>query len=148
MAQLRTQPGSSTPRQRQVLHQLKRKLGWTDADLHNAIGAGSTTLLSAAQASERIRRLGGGDLPYPPGEKPGSYAGRRRVTDAVRMISPDHEEQIERLITEYFGNAEAGVAWLRKDFDVNHPRDPLTAKRAGQVIHVLKIMLGRNSPQL
>ena len=143
MAELNAKARSSTPKQRQRLHQLKRRLRWTDDELHEAIGVKSTTLLSAAQASEYIRRLGGGDLPYPPGQKPSPYAGKRKTTDAVRMISPDHVEHIERLLGECFDDQAAGLAWLEKDFKVKHPRDLLTAKRAGQVIRVLKDMIKR-----
>ena len=145
MAKLRTQPGSSTPKQRCRLHQLKRRHGWSDDQLHDAIGAESTTLLSAGQASSCIRRLGGGKLPNPPGQKPSPFKGKRKQTDATRMIMPDHTEQIERLLGEYFGDQTAGLAWLNKDFDAPTPRDLLTAKRAGQVIHVLKEMIQRRS---
>jgi len=51
MASLQTQPGTSTPKQRQRLPQLKHRHGWTDDDLHAAIGCQSATILSAAQAS-------------------------------------------------------------------------------------------------
>ena len=143
MVSLRTAPGSSTPKQRQVLHQLKRQRGWTDDELHDAIGCGSTTLLSATEASACIRRFGGGALPNPPGCKPAPFARKRQKTDATRMIMPDHVEQIERLLREYFGNIDAGRAWLKKDFDAEHSRALLTAKRAGQVIRVLKDMIAR-----
>lgn len=59
------------------------------------------------------------------------------------MIAPDHEEQIERLLGEYFGDQASGLAWLNKDFDAPTPHDLLTAQRAGQVIHVLKEMIQR-----
>ncbi len=143
VASLRTQPGSSTPGQRQRLHQIKRRLGWSDDQLHDAIGVNSTTQLSASQASECIRRLGGGELPHRPGEKPAPYKGKRKKTDATRMIAPDHEEQIERLLREHFGDVATGLAWLEKDFDAKRPRDLLTAKRAGEVIYVLKTMIER-----
>jgi len=125
------------------LHQLKRRLAWTDDQLHDAIGASSTTKLSSAQASACITRLGGGTLLYPPGQKPAPFAGKRRWTDAVRAIAPDHEEQITRLLREYFDDDAAGLAWLEKDFDAQSPRDLLTAARAGQVIRVLKDMIAR-----
>ncbi len=143
MAELNAKPGSSTPGQRQRLHQLKRKLGWSDDQLHEAIGAASTTLLSSAEASACIRRLGGGELPYPPGQKPAPFAGRPKRTDATRMIAPDHEEQIVRLLRVYFDDEAAGLAWLKKDFDADTPRDLLTAARASQVIYVLKQMIAR-----
>lgn len=144
VAKLHTEPGSSTPKQRQRLHQLKRRHGWTDEDLHEAIGKVSTKLLSSAEASALIRRLGGGKLPYPPGEKPAPYAGRRSTPGATRMIADGHVEQIQRLLSWRFdGDAEAAAAWLHKNFDVTHPRDLLTARRAGQVIRVLKDMIAR-----
>ncbi|MCH7591460.1 MAG: HNH endonuclease [Planctomycetes bacterium] len=59
------------------------------------------------------------------------------------MIAPDHEEQIERLLREHFGDLATGLAWLEKDFDAQSPRDLLTAKRAGEVIYVLKAMMER-----
>ena len=143
MASLSTEPRSSRPKQRQRLHQLKRRLGWSDDDLHDAIGVESTKMLSAAQASDCIERLGGGELPNPPGQKPAPYAGKRKTTDGTRMIHPDHVEQIERLLGEYFDDEAAGLAWLHKDFEAKHPRDLLTAKQAGQVIRVLKDMIDR-----
>lgn len=147
VATLGSRPGSSTPKQRQRLHQLKRRRGWTDEELHEAIGVESTKLLSARQASDYIRRLGGGSLPNPPGEKPAPYAGRRKTSYATRMIAPDHEEQIERLLGVYFPDKAAGLAWLEKNFDVKCPHDLLTAKRAGEVIHVLKTMNRRRRPE-
>lgn len=126
------------------LHQRKRCLGWTDEQLHDAIGASSTTLLSSAQASACIRRLGGGELPYPPGRKPTPFAGRRKRTDATQMIADGHIEQITRLLRLYFDDEPtAGLAWLGKDFDAQRPRELLTAKRAGRVIRVLKRMIER-----
>ncbi len=145
IANIRTERGSSTPKQRQLLHQLKRRWGWTDDQLHDAIGAVSTKVLSAADASRCIRRLGGGELPNPPGRKPAPYQGRRQKTDATRMIAPGHEEQIERLLREHFGDLESGLAWLEKNFDVQCTRDLLTAKRAGEVIYVLKEMIARTN---
>ena len=74
MAVLNPKPGTSTAKQRQVLHQIKRQHGWSDDELHAAIGVDSTTLLSSAQASACIRRLGDMELANPPGEKPRPYA--------------------------------------------------------------------------
>ncbi len=124
---------------------MKRRQGWSDDELHDAIGAASTTSLSSEEASECIRRLGGGPLPHAPGHKPAPYAGRPNRTAATRMIAPDHEEQIERLLREHFGDLDAGLVWLEKNFDAKRPRDLLTASRAGQVIHVLKDMIARRS---
>ena len=142
MAQLKTAPGSSTRKQRMILHQLKRRHGWSDDDLHEALGTDSTTHLSAAQASACIERISGMPLPNPPGQKPSPYA-RKKATGATRMIAQDHEEQIDRLLVEHFGDPDAGSAWLEKNFDAKRPRDLLTAIRAGQVIHVLKDMIAR-----
>ena len=64
---------------------------------------------------------------------------------ATWMIAPDHEEQIERLLLVYFGNFDAGLAWLQKHFDAKRPHDLLTARQAGQVIQVLKDMIARRS---
>ncbi len=143
MAVLCPHPGSSTAKQRQVLHQVKRRRGWSDAELHDAIGAESTTELSAAQASACIRRLGKMELANPPGEKPAPFAGNRKRTTATRMIAPDHEEHIERWLIEYFGNLASGLAWLEKDFSAKSPHDLLTARRAGTVLYVLKNMIAR-----
>ena len=140
---LNSEPGSSTAKQRQILHQIKRRHGWSDDDLHDAIGAASTTVLSAAQASACIGRLGGMKLANPPGQKPSPYPYHSRASGAVRMVHADHIEQIERLLAEYFGDEAAGRAWLEKDFKVKHPKDLLTAKVAGNVIRVLKGMINR-----
>ncbi len=125
------------------LHQRKRRLGWTDDQLHDAIGASSTKDLSSAQASDCIRRLGGGELQHPPGRKPAPFAGKRKRTDATRMIAAGHIEQITRLLCVYFDDEPAGLAWLAKDFGATDPRGLFTAKRAGQVIRVLKSMIER-----
>ena len=82
-------------------------------------------------------------VPNSPGQKPSPYAGKRKSTDATRMIAPDHEEQIMRLLGEYFDSEIAGLAWLEKNFDARAPHDLLTAKQAGQVIRVLKDMIER-----
>ena len=82
------------------------------------------------------------ELANPPGEKPRPYA-HKKTTDATRMIAPDHEEQITRLLGECFADPAAGLAWLERDFGAKTPRDLLTAKRAGQAIYVLKTMIAR-----
>ena len=35
----------------------------------------------------------------------------------MRMITPDHEEQIDRLLLEHFSDRGKGWAWLDKNFD-------------------------------
>lgn len=155
MPQLNTTPGSSTPKQRQSLHRIKRRRAWSDAQLHDAIGADSTTHLSAKEASASIERLSGMGLPNPPGEKPGAYAGKRKAPGVVRMITDDQVDQIERLMLEYFhGNKEQAYAWLHKNFGIPNLIAKLdgpylirslgSSKRAGQVIRVLKDMVTRN----
>jgi len=143
MVVLRDTPGSSTAKQRQMLHRLKRRHGMTDDDLHEAIGAASTTLLSARQASEAIERLSGRGLPNPPGCKPGSYASRRKPPGVTRLITADHVEQIMRMGLDCFGDRDIFLAWLSKDFKVGDPHQLGTAKRAAELIRVLKLMLSR-----
>ncbi len=82
------------------------------------------------------------ELANPPGQKPRPYR-RKQTAGATRMITPHHEEQITRLLGERFTDLAAGLAWLRKNFDASTPRDLLTAKRSGQVLHVLKDMGAR-----
>ncbi len=144
MASLRTAIGTSTPCQRKMLVLTARKQGISLDQLRDYVG-GSLRQLSAKEASDWINRLGGGELPHQPGRKPAPYAGRRRRTDAVRMICDDHVEQIERLMDEYFDSQGQSTAWLQKNFDANKPRDLLTAIRAGHVIRVLKDMLARQA---
>ena len=140
MARLRTTPGSSTKDQRCKLHQLKRRLRMTDEQLHDAIGAASTTALSASAASECITRLGGGKLANKPGEKPSAYKGRAKP-GVVRMISRDQAQHIERLTVEYFSNdRERAFAWFTRTFKVYTIRELGTAKRAAEVIATLKGM--------
>ncbi len=50
-----------------------------------------------------------------------------------------------RALGECFTNPAAGLAWLRKDFNGSTPWDLLMAKRAGQVVHVLKTMIARSA---
>lgn len=59
------------------------------------------------------------------------------------MIRPDHVEQIERLLGGSLDDEAAGLAWQHKNLDAGHLRDLLTAKRAGNVIHILKSMIAR-----
>ena len=157
MAQLNPKPGSSTKRQRYRLHQLKRDLGFTDDELHVIIGAASTTHLSAAQASEWITHFTGRGLPNPPGQKPSSYKGKRATPGVTRMITDDQVDQIVRLGVEYFGEVHLLISWLVKDFKLpaveargarGHRavvRHLGTARRAGEVVRVLKLMIARRN---
>ena len=147
MASLNEQPGSSTSRQRCKLHSLKRRKRWTDDDLHVAIGADSTTKLSAKQASDAIARLGGGDLPNPPGQAPRAYT-TRATPGATRMITDAHVEQIHRLLNQRFPRSHGDkLHWLKRNFKVTCARDLATAQRAGEVIRVLKDMAARPKQQ-
>ena len=154
MATLNTQPGSSRPMQRCLLHQIKRRRKWTDEQFHDILGFDSTKDMSAAQASEAIRRLGGIELANPPGQKPGVYKSKRAGA-AIRKIHADHVQQIIRLGLDYFESTPALVGWLAKNF-IKIPIPPtdveglytlidnlLTARRAGHVIMTLKRMCSR-----
>jgi hypothetical protein len=151
MATLNTNPGSSTAMQRQALHRIKRKRGWSDDQLHAAIGTGSTCDLSSQEASECITRLSGVKLPNPPGKKPSVYPDKK-TPGVARMITEDQIEQISRLGLTYFGIPREFRAWLAKDFKVPHDGNVLhmirqlaTAERAGQVIRVLRMMHARRN---
>lgn len=156
MASLNIHHGSSTRLQRQALHRLKRRKGWSDAELHDAIGMASTTHLSARQASDAIKRLSGVDLPNPPGQQPSVYQGSK-PDGTVRMITADQIQHINRLGGEYFGDVVEFLAWLTKNFKIpwRQPRTVAdfdgvvrhlaTAKRASQVIVVLKNMIYRRN---
>lgn len=154
MATLTGNPGTSTAKQRCLLHQIKRRKGWSDEQLHDAIGGASTTALSAQQASEAIKRLSGMKLLNPPSQKPRPCDGRRS-TGAIRMITDDQVDQIVWLGLDYFPHVRALLTWLSKDFKIpftevaspaecrTYVRRLGTAKRAGEVIMVLKRMLER-----
>ena len=156
MAELNTKPGSSSPMQRYLLHRIKRDHGWSDELFHEIIGFDSTKDMSAAQASEAIKRLGGIELANPPGQKPGVYKSKRAGA-AVRKIAAAHVKQIARLGLEYFDSTPELVGWLAKNFlkgvSFIPPTDAeglyrlidnlLTARRAGHVIMTLKRMCAR-----
>ena len=143
MAELRKQPGTSTPGQRQKLHMLKRRRKMSAEQFHDVLGVDSCTKLSSAEASDWIKRLGGGELANPPGKKPPAYKGKRG-TGATRMISPEQIEQIDRLAMEYFdGDTVRARRWLKTNFKVDETRELATAKRGGEVIAVLKGMHNR-----
>lgn len=169
--------GSISEPQRRRLFGLAQRKGWDIDALRTAVG-GSISALSKREASELITRLGGRDLPHEPGHPPPSQRSRRsrrtaganrRTAGAVRMITPDQVEQIERLGLDYFDyNAIAFSGWLAKDFKLGPQlvepargrgwkeataetlnalqtqiRRLATAQRAGEVIHVLKTMTAR-----
>lgn len=138
MASLNRQPGSSTAAQRSRLVVCAKRKGIELNELRAMVG-GSVSRLSALQASEWISKISGQGLPNPPGQAPRT---RWRTQEGVtRMITAEHIEQIDRLLSIVFdGSIEAGVAWLRKYFGVSDPRLLATAARAGEVIRVLKDM--------
>ena len=156
MPALNDKPGSSSKAQHKALILAGHKSGM-DVDAIRTLVGGSLRALSAADNSSWITKLGGGDLPNPPGQKPKPYAGRKATPGTARMITPDHIEQIARLGVEYFsGNRDAFWNWLHKNF--NGPdfipetdqgaSDAIrlaleTAQRAGEVIRALKTMHNR-----
>ena len=154
MAQLNPKPGSSTKRQHQTLVIAGRRRGLELAETRKIVG-GSITRLSAAEASEWIEHFTGHGLPNPPGQKPGPYKGKRPAPGTVRMITEDQADQIVRLGIAYFGEAHLLIAWLVKNFKIDAVmargqrghravvRQLGTAKRAGEVIRVLKEMVAR-----
>lgn len=156
MATLHTTPGSSTARQHQTLVIAGRNRGMTLNEIRKLVG-GSLRKLSSAAASKFIAQLSGRDLANRPGEKPSPYAGRPATPGATRMITEDHVDQIVRLGAANFDNYEALAGWLVKDFKVVEIPDLAfadlrrlirglqTAQRAGEVLRVLNIMLGRQS---
>ena len=151
MASLNTNPGSSTKAQRCMLHKIKRRHGWSDDQLHAAIGTGSTKDLSAKDASDHIERLSGVTLPNPPGRKPSVYPAKK-VPGVARMITQDHVDQIVHLGMTHFASPEHFKQWLVKDFKLARAdrlsvmiRQLATAQRAGQVIRVLKQMHARRA---
>jgi hypothetical protein len=154
MPQLRQQPGTSTPRQRSKLVVAAKRRGISLDELRAAVG-GSVRALSSQQASDLIKQYTGRDLPNPPGQKPRPCDRKRRTTGTTRMIDNDQVDQIERLLGEYFPDLDAGLLWLSGNFktpriaavdrdDVQYAiRRLATAKRAGEVIRALKLMLER-----
>ena len=142
MASLNPKPGSSTKRQRQTLMIAARRLGFSLDDVYGMI-CYPLRNLSAAEASNWIKRLSGKDLPNPPGQKPSVYKGRARP-GTIRLITDDQADQIERLMLEYFDyDRPAAFAWLTKNFKVETVRELGTAKRAAEVIAALKAMHNR-----
>ncbi|HUX00685.1 MAG TPA: hypothetical protein VMY35_06865, partial [Phycisphaerae bacterium] len=118
MPELSTKPGSSTARQHSALVVAGKRHGLSLAEVRHAVG-GSIKQLSAAKASDWITHFSGRPLPNPPGQKPSPYKGKPPARGTVRMIAPDHVEQIQRLGEEYFAPDVDGaglVKWLRKNF--------------------------------
>jgi len=145
MTTLRTTPGSSTPKQRQRLVILGRRKGLDLNEIRKTVG-GSIKQLSAKGASEWIVRFGGGTLPNPPGKKPSVYKGKKPKPGVTRMITEDQIDQIKRLLFECFdGQSLRACEWLKKNFKVDLPVELATAKRAGEVIRVLKEMSSRGN---
>ena len=143
--ELSTKPGSSTAKQRSTLVVAGKRRGLSLAEIRKMVG-GSIKQLSAAKASDWITHYTGRELPNPPGQKPSPYKGKPPARGTVRMIAPDHVEQIQRLGEEYFAPDVDGaglVKWLRKNFKVDSVHELGTAERAGEVIAVLKQMLTR-----
>ena len=142
MAKLSTNPGSITQRQITAIWSTARGRGLSSEQVHEAAG-GSLAALSRKQASDLIDRLGGGGLPNPPGEAP-PPARHRAKPGVTRMITPEQIEQITGLLLDVFDDAEShAYAWLDKMFKVDSIRALATAKRAGEVIRVLKEMRAR-----
>ncbi len=83
-------------------------------------------------------------VPNPPGEKPRDRS-RKVVPGVTRMITPDHIEQIDKLMVKYFGDLRAGLTWLQKYHGAATARELATAKRAGQIITTLRQMLFRRA---
>lgn len=140
-ATIDTSPGSISAAQIQALLATGRKRGMTIDDVRAAVG-GSLRKLSRAEASALIVRLGGGELPNPPGEPPRTK--RRKAEPGVyRMITEQHCEQIARLLNQVFATPREAAAWLQKNFKVLDLRQLRTAMRAGDVIYVLKEIIER-----
>jgi hypothetical protein len=156
MAELNSKPGSSTAKQHQALAIAGKGRGLSLAEIRKAVG-GSLRKLSAAEASRWIEHFSGQGLPNPPGQKPSAYKGKRPAPGTVRMMTEDQIDQIMRLGVDYFAEVHLLIAWLVKDFKVpdlaargarGHRaivRQLGTAKRAGQVIRVLKLMIARRN---
>jgi len=75
------------------------------------------------------------------GQKPSTYAGKRKADGVTRFRSSDVVEQIRRLGLRYFDqDAERFAHWLEVNFKVRDPDKIETAQRAGQIVQVLKGM--------
>lgn len=96
--------------------------------------------LSRADANHILTRLTGSPLPAAPGERPKRRKGQAGVT---RMIDAQQIDQLHRLLGDCFSTPHARQLWLTRNFKVAVIKDLATAKRAGQVIRVLKLMKSR-----
>ena len=102
------------------------------------------------------------DIVYRNGAAPAKTPSTPEATiaepDWRRMITPDQIDQIDRLMREYFPLSVDAFAWLDKNFKTGpvdraeYTDDTIrrlgTAKRAGEVIRVLKRMHARRSSLL
>ena len=150
-AVLRTASGTSTAKQHQTLVIAASKKGTDLHELRKLVG-GSLRRLSAKECSDWIERFSGKGLPHPPGAAPPAYPRRRSPSPGVdagrntvpRMILTPYVDQIGRLMLRYFeNNPAAAIAWFRKHWKCDSPRELGTTERAGQVIAALKKMLAR-----
>ncbi len=143
MPTLNQKPGSITKEQIRKLNVAARRCGLDLEALRESCGTDSIRTLSAADASMHIRRLSREDLPNPPGKAPNK---RRRATPGIlTMIDAPLIEQIERLGMQFFGDDDKFRSWLEKNFKCRDARQLASARRAGEVINVLKRMLDRSS---
>ena len=154
-------PGSSTKLQHQRLVMAGRDRGLDLNEIRSMCG-GSLRALSARAASDWITRFTGRDLPNPPGQAPRAY--RHPAPGTTRMIAEKHIGQILLLLCKVFPTLDAGLYWLAGNFKipvvnlkstgrtlhsvtVASPTETIrqlgTARRAGEVIRVLKAMRGR-----
>ena len=137
--------GSVSKAQLQVIGCAARQRGLDHDAVCSAAGVDSWKELSRARASTLIKRLTGEGLKNPPGHPPAPQK-RRREPGVIRLITPDQIGQITRLGLECFNDDSAWFyGWLEQNFQVRRVRDLATAKRAGQVLHVLQTMIERKS---
>ena len=149
MAELSRAPRSISHDQRRRLFGLAKRRGMSTDGLRAATPDGSIGALSRAEASRLIAELGGAPLANPPGQAPPTKK-HRPAEGCVRMITSEHVGQIARLLDDYFGRnmPTRGYDWLQKNWSKNGVqvktlRDLGTARRAGQVIRVLREMIER-----
>ncbi|MGB2984768.1 MAG: hypothetical protein WBE26_02705 [Phycisphaerae bacterium] len=138
MTTLNPNPNSCSKRQVQTLVLEARKHGFTLEDVHQMVG-GAITRLSAAEASDWIKRFSGKDLPNPPGQKPSAYKGKPQP-GVTRKITADHIDQIERLMLEYFDydrpRARHGQACRRRHRGIkDHAQTSRTEGSQTMIVH-------------
>ncbi len=140
-------PGSITRAQLQKLVLAGKDRGLVrGADLsglREACGVVSLKGLSRAAAHQCIKRISGEDLANEPGKAPRTR--KRSVPGILPMIDAALIQQIERLGVMHFGDDDHFRSWLEKNFKVRDARQLASARRAGEVINVLKQMLDRSS---